>query len=57
MSQPRFEKLVKDLKDFCSQNTSNSALVAWVSSQFDLRKNPNGMTPQEVLIEIAKIRK
>lgn len=55
MSPSRFEKLKSDLLAFAGE-FSDSALVAWVSSQFDLRKNPDGLTPKQVLDEIEKIR-
>jgi hypothetical protein len=55
MSENSFQKLKFDLAIFTG-NVSRSALVAWAVDQIDLRKNKNGMTPMEILIEINKIR-
>ena len=58
MSNGRFEKLKHDLKNSWNcHGFSKSPLVAWVVSQIDLRKHKDGMTAEEILAEINKIRK
>lgn len=56
LSDIRFAKLKNDLIDSWAHNTSSSALVAWVSSMIDLRKNPDGLTAEQILEEIVSVR-